>query len=267
MLSLGKTSTSQTKRTPLYVDQQAVEMLEVILPQVFELRQYKTPVKFYTLISQLDDDSSIGELIKQNKVFQPPAFIIKRQTVTPAADYLNPYVAQKYGVRMGITKDRHHIITGFPAKVVYSMDIRLLTDDFYILDHWIRVLAMYCRQEMKLGDVTLDDPVYNFPIRGKFGDSYAYPEVSEHGSFKGYDFTTQLDMSTYIVDAEFVPTIGEVTFDPVVVPSEAYQQYKDDVVNVAGMDPMPDVPSAVWQPVLRWTVNLRDNITDPAGRD
>lgn len=264
--SFGNNQPSRTKRIPMHIDVQAIEQLESIMPKIFNTRQYKTPVQFTTMLTAKDDDSVLGELVKQNKTIKLPIFIIRRGTITPVADWYNPYIVQKYGIQIGVTKDRQHAITIFPTKVVYNVNITLCTDDFDILDHWIRTLSMYFRLETQLGSVDLTDPAYKFWIWGKFGENYDYPDFGDHQGFNGYMFSTQMEMSSYIVDYENVPTIGQIQVDPVVTTRTAYQEYLAQVTNPTS-NPMPDIPAQVWEPKLSYTVVLRNQITDPAQRD
>jgi hypothetical protein len=268
MPSLGQNTPSKTNRQSLNVDQQAIESLEAVMPEVFNLRQYSSPVKFTTLLTAKDDDSAMEDYKAQNKELTLPWFIIRRRSVAPAADYLNPFVAQKYGKKIGVTEDRQHAITIFPVKVVYQMEVSLYTDDYYILDHWIRSLAMYCRNEIMLGYVEMEDPKFNFEIKAKFGDNYDYPDFADHSSFRGFVYTTQFDMSTFLVDLEMIPTLAQIIFDPVVVEDQYYADVVKQLTENAGQSPDTEIQKEVsYVPSLRYVVNLRDKITNPAERD
>ena len=209
---------SATKRVPLDVDRVAVESLEIALQSIYEFRKPNFPVQFHTILTSDDDDAAIGKIIEQQKRLPVPSFILRRTNMQLAADYLNTYVMQKYGYRIGITKDKHHVITVFPTKIIYSMSVTLATDNFDILDHWIKSLMAYCRNEIVLGHVELTDPVYRFQTRGKFTENYDCPPLTKTDNFSGFLHNVSLDLSTYICDLEYVPTIGSVTFDPIVIP-------------------------------------------------
>jgi hypothetical protein len=114
---------SATKRVPLDVDRVAVESLEVALQSIYEFRKPNFPVQFHTILTSDDDDAAIGKIIEQNKKFPVPAFILRRTNIQLAQDFLNNYVMLKYGYNIGITKDKHHVITVFPTKVTYSMSV------------------------------------------------------------------------------------------------------------------------------------------------
>jgi hypothetical protein len=244
---------SATKRVPLDVDRVAVESLEVALQSI---------------LTSDDDDAAIGKIIEQNKKFPVPAFILRRTNIQLAQDFLNNYVMLKYGYNIGITKDKHHVITVFPTKVTYSMSVTLATDNFDIVDHWIKALMAYCRNELVLGHVELDDPVYRFQTRGKFTENYDYPPLTKGDNFTGFMHNVSLDLSTYICDLEYVPTIGTIIFDPVITPDiDSYNKFVNPVTKAGQFDPMQDLPAGVYTPQLRFTINLRDKIHNPALRD
>jgi hypothetical protein len=253
---------SATKRVPLDIDTTAIESLEWNLVEIFNWRQPKAPVKFHTTLTQFDDDEATKHVQMQHKTSDVfPLFIIRRTNMQLAADYLNPYVTQKYGVTIGHSKDMHHAITVFPTKVIYSMNITLMTQDFNVMDHWIRVLMAYCRQEIILGEVVLGDPVYSFQTRVKFTENYDYPPLIKGDNFTGFTHNVSVDLSTYICDLEFVPTIGEIIFDPVVSGDATYRQNdKQFLLDAAQKDPLDTLPATVYSPSLRFTVTKKPEV-------
>jgi hypothetical protein len=258
---------SSTKRLRLDIDKEAIGGIGNALVKFYNLRTPATPVDTFTIQeTQKSDIDAIGEFFSQTNRLSLPAFIYRRRTVAPAADYLNSYILQHEGLRLGYTKDRLHVITIYPTKVVFSLEITLLTQDWDVLDHFIKVGMMYGKQELMLGDVELTDPVYKFPVRGKFADSFDYPEFStQNDAFKGFALTTNLDLSTYICDLVYVPTVGQVTIQPVFTgirdfDNKALALSDSNSVNNTDTEPLLD-------PKLCFTVNVRPSIVNPADRN
>lgn len=260
-------STSATKRVRLDVDLEAIKGLGDALVKFYNLREPAVPVKSFSVQeTQKSDADAIGEFIGQKNKISLPAIIYRRRTVSPAADYLNAYIVQRDGILIGYTKDRQHAITIHPTKVIFSLDITLLTNDWDILDHFIKVGMMYGKQELMLGSVELTDPVHNFAVRGKFADSFDYPEFStQNDAFKGYALTTNLDLSTYICDMLYVPTIGSVTVQPVLTGIADFDAVTKTVTDANSVNKNELVK--VFDPKLSFTANVRPLMNNPADRD
>lgn len=261
---------TMTKRVRLDVDKMALANLGDMLTAFYNLRPPPAAAKvdrFTAQETQKNDSDAIGEFFNQQNKLALPAIIYRRRTVSPAADFLNAFIAQRDGFVIGWTEDRQHAITLHVAKVVFSLDVTLLTDTWDVIDHFIKVAMMYGKQELTLGSVGLNNPVFTFDTRGKFADSFDYPELGpQYDAFEGFALTTNLDLSTFVADLEYVPTIGVVTIQPVV---SSYGEF--DTVNTAVADPNsvsdPTLADAYLDMELAFTVDIRPATTDPALRD
>ena len=254
---------SITQRIRLDVDRRAIESLEQALPAIYNLRPPQNPVKFSTIVTTKSVESAIGEIMAQNTRLSLPLFVIRRQAISIApAEFFNNYAATTRGIKIGITEDRQHAIMLYPTSVKFAISITLLTDDFDVLDHFIKVLVMYCKNAVSFGDIVLDDMKYGFPVDGSFGENYDYPDFTKdvYSAFSGFEFNTTLELSTYIADLLYIPTIGSVTVQPVVVNQGDFDSVASILTDDVKIAPFLD-------PKMTFNINLRDKIMDPAKRD
>jgi hypothetical protein len=262
---------SSTKRVRLDIDKMALANLGDMFTAFYNLRPTSGASrvdKFQALETQLNDAEALGEFFGQSNRLSLPAIVYRRNTVSQAAEYLNAYVSQRDGVVIGYTKDREHAITLHSVKVVFSLGVTLLTDNWDVLDHFIKTAMMYGKQELTLGHVELTDPKYKFTTRGKFADSFDYPELgAQSDAFQGYSLTTNLDLSTFVADLQYVPTLGSISIQPVV--NSVYSDFDTVSALVADTNTV-DNPGPVANyidPELKFTVDLRPSLADPAQRN
>lgn len=201
------------KRIRLDIETHAIEGMKQVLPTIYELRQPATPVKFSTYVTAKDDETVIGEVFGQQNKLQLPIFIIRRKSIAFAENGLNRTVMQRegYGRQRSLGGDIYRMNA---VDVNIGLDVTLLTDDFSVLDHFLKVLTFYGHDRMSFASVRCQQPEFDFPVSGKFQDTLDYPPFAKIGEvYNGWQCTIDLQLFTHIVDLMYVPIIRKVNVE------------------------------------------------------